>query len=675
MRILILTDSMDAGGAETHILTLAKGLSDKGHKVIAVSGGGRAARELKRMGIKHITLPLDSHSPIKAADSCLKLLVLCKRAQIDVIHAHARMAALLGARAAKELSLPFVTTAHARFSVTPLRKYFARWGTLCAAVSEDVKQYLCDNYAVPPDNIRIIENGIDTRLFSPSERRESKEIDLVFMSRMDADCSKAAFMLCELAPKLHTLFPSLRITLAGGGNALVKIKRRALKARECGIDIRVAGHISDVPALLREADIFVGVSRSALEAMSCGIPTLIAGDEGFFGIVDENNFDTAKSDNFCARECTKLTTNTLFNAIYRLCAMDKPSRLSLGQNLREKVISSNSAEQMVEKTLALYREALVRVPCRQADLVLCGYYGCGNTGDDALLRGAIKRTEERYSKYSVCALTAHGRHDEERFGIKCIKRKSPFAVLFSIANAKMLVFGGGTLLQDATSKRSLIYYLFLLRYAQRHGVRCELWGNGIGPLRVRLLRLLTSRALSGCSYIGVRDARSGMCVHALTKGSCVRPVIENDLAANVQPSDESRIGFLLKRLDLCENRPFAVFALRGRNFPNMKRDEKRELARFIKTIREVKAAELQLLFVEFCPCEDHALTELLRKTFGGSVVRGLSPSDLVGIFAKARIVCASRYHALIFAQAANTPFIPFGNDPKITAIGHARGTF
>ena len=673
MRILILTDSMDAGGAETHVLTLAKGLREKGHVVIVASGGGRAAEELKRMGIKHVELPLASHCPTLAADSYFRLCIICRRARIDIIHAHARMAAFIGARVAHKLSIAFVTTAHARFALTPLRKLFSRWGTLCGAVSEDIKQYVCESYGVSPDNIRVIENGIDTRLFSPAKNRSGEGIRLVFMSRMDTDCSKAALMLCEIAPELHARFPDLSITLAGGGELLEKVKARARRARGCGMGIHVLGQVSDVPALLREADIFVGVSRAALEAMSCGVPTVIAGDEGFFGIVDEYNFNDAKNDNFCARAYTNLTTNELFDSICRLCAMDELSRLSLGKRLREKVILSNSAERMVEKTIALYRDALKRVPCKRADIVLCGYYGCGNTGDDALLRGAIARAGECYPKYSVCALTARGRGDNERFGIKCVKRKSLLPGLYTVSRAKIFVFGGGTLLQDHTSKRSLIYYLFLLRYAQHHGVKCELWGNGIGPLRVRLLRLLTARALGGCAYIGVRDTRSGLCIHALTGGNCVRPVVESDLAVAIGASSDARVSFLLKRLGLGESRPFAVVALRGKNFIKMSREERRELSRLLNTLKKIKTSGIEILFVELCPREDSLLTERIRGAFGGIVVRGLSPSDLIGVFSKAKIVCASRYHALIFAHLAGTPFIPFGTDPKLTAMKNSTG--
>ncbi|MBE6549068.1 MAG: glycosyltransferase [Ruminococcaceae bacterium] len=665
MRILILTDNMDAGGAETHILTLTNGLISYGHTVFIASRGGRAAHKAKELGARHARIDLVSRSPNSLAKAYIKLYALCKHYRIDIIHAHARMAAVLGARVAERLRIPLVTTAHARFSVTPAKKLICRWGTLCAAVSEDIKQSVCKNYGISPENVRVIENGIDTDNFSPNKSANDDSLHIVFMSRMDCDCSKAARLLCAIAPKLHRRFPNLKITLAGGGNALNTVRDLATVAmRESDIAIRVIGHISDPKKLLQSADIFVGVSRAALEAMSCGAATVIAGDEGFFGIVDKNNFSIASLDNFCARICEKLSADKLCDSLFRLCSMDKKSLWKLGLDLREELLKTHRAELMTQKTLSMYRDAQKRIPCGQSDIVLCGYYGFCNIGDDALLRNAVLRAEKSFPKYNVCALTARGKRDEDRFGVRCVRRKS-LAALREIKRAKTFIFGGGTLLQDITSKRSLLFYLFLLRYAQRNGVRCELWANGIGPLRVRFLRLLTSRALCGCSYIGTRDIRSAFFVRTLTNNSCVLPVVENDLAANTPPASETRVSFLLKYFGIDENAPFAVIAVKG---SRIKKSDTDELLRLCHVLNMLRSLKYQLLFVEFFPREDHRLIDALAKRFDGNIAKNLCASDIVGIFSRAKLVCASRFHALVFARDADTPFLAFGTDPKITAF-------
>ena len=665
MRILILTDNMDAGGAETHILTLTNGLIIRGHTVFIASRVGRAALKAKKLGAHHADIDLASHSPRSLLRAHIMLYALCKHYRIDVIHAHARMAALIGSNVAQRLNLPLVTTAHAKFSLTPKKRYLSRWGTLCAAVSEDIKQYVCASYAVSPENVRVIENGIDTEYFSPLKCEKNDFLNIVFMSRMDNDCVAAARMLCVIAPKLHKDFPNLKITLAGGGNALKTIRDLAsIVCRDYGADVRVLGHVSNPKKILRNADIFVGVSRAALEAMSCGAATVIAGDEGFFGIVNADNFNIAALDNFCARSCEKLTADKLFTSLKSLCSMEKEELQGLGLDLRKEVLKKHRADLMTEKTLAMYRDAQKRIPSGDGDVVLCGYYGFSNLGDDALLRNSVLRAEKSFPEYSICALTANGKRDENRFGVRCVKRKSLFA-LREIKKAKIFVFGGGTLLQDITSKRSLIYYLFLLRYAERNGTRCELWGNGIGPLRVSSLRFLTSRALRGCAYIGTRDDRSALFVRALTNNACVLPVVENDLAANTAPSSDARISFLLKNCGIDENTPFAAIAVKG---SRIKGAEKDELSRLLHVLCMLKALRYQLLFVEFFPREDSKMTEALAKKFGGKILKDICASDIVGVFARAKLVCASRFHALVFARSANTPALSFGTDPKIKAF-------
>lgn len=667
MRILLLTDNMDVGGAETHILTLAKGLISRGNRVFCASGSGRSARKLKELGVRHVNIDLASRSPLNAAKAYIKLFALCKRANIDVIHAHSRMAALVGSAVAKNARLPLVTTAHARFSLTPARKLFSRWGYVCAAVSEDIKQYLGDSYGVPPENIRVIENGVDTSAFSPlpsKERKTDSSMHVVFMSRMDTDCAKAAQLLCSLAPRLCESFPELnfKITLAGGGNAFPLVRALASAAlRECGADIQVIGGVENVPSLLQSADVFVGVSRAALEAMSCGVPCVIAGDEGFFGIVRKENFKEAANENFCARGCGAMSKDKLFEALATLCAMDKSSLFSLGRELREEVRKTHDASLMTEKTLSLYKDALQKIPQKNGDVVFCGYYGCGNTGDDALLRGAVLRAKKSFPQYSLSALTGNGKRDETLFGLRCVRRKS-LAALSEISRAKILIFGGGTLLQDATSKRSLLFYIFLLRYAQRKGVRCELWGNGIGPLRVRLLRRLVARALCGCAHIGVRDVRAGLCVRALTKKACVLPVVEDDLALDTPQSSDKRIDLLLKSAFGNKIRPFAAVAVKG---SRIKKSDRSEFARLRYALSSLKALGYDLLFLEFFPREDHRITSLLAKRFGGKILKNISASDLVGIISRANITLASRFHALVFSYRSNIPCVAFGTDPKI----------
>ena len=199
----MLTDGMDIGGAETHISSLALGLMRLGHTVVICSPGGASAKRLCEAGITHLTLPLASHSPISMLICYRSLLKIVKNGSFDVIHSHARLPSLIAHLVSRRLSVRHVTTVHARFTLSPIRRRLSRWGTLSSAVSQDLKQYLIDSYSIPPENIWVIPNGIDTSLFYPESDRQMHVIPKIgTLSRLDRDCSLSAIMLCSIAPRL-----------------------------------------------------------------------------------------------------------------------------------------------------------------------------------------------------------------------------------------------------------------------------------------------------------------------------------------------------------------------------------------------------------------------------------------------------------------------------------------
>ena len=114
MRILMLTNAMESGGAETHILSLVRVLCQRGHRVTVASSGGEMVRELERCGATHVILPLNSRSPFSLFRACWGLSCLLRQG-FDVVHAHARLPAFLASPLASKLGVCFVTTIHARF--------------------------------------------------------------------------------------------------------------------------------------------------------------------------------------------------------------------------------------------------------------------------------------------------------------------------------------------------------------------------------------------------------------------------------------------------------------------------------------------------------------------------------------------------------------------------------
>lgn len=671
MRIMLITAAMDAGGVETHIFCLARELHRMGDEVYVVSSGGRLARRLSEEGIEHISLCVDRSSPISVIWGRRKLCQIIADNGIELIHAHSRISAFLVHPLAKRYGIPFLTTAHARFSTPPIYKRLSRWGNRTIAVSEDLGQYLRDSYCVDGENIRVIPNGIDTSVFYADDgaRRKNR---IVFMSRLDKDCSSGALALCHIGAELYRSFPDIEIVICGGGEMLEKVKERAERAcaEARARFIFVRGHVEDTASELRAAKVFVGVSRAALEALGCGALTVLCGDEGALGFLDtEDKLRRAELTNFCCRGEEKLDDRLLFGEIKRALSLSEDRAMKISRMGAEYVKELHGHKKMATRTRLLYEEA-ESLGKGRGRVVLCGYYGYGNMGDNALLRASIKRAKAAFEDLEISALTANGKKDESRFGVRCVKRMNPIAVVSELWNAQTLVLGGGTLLQDRTSLRSLAYYASVCGIASFRGVGIELWGNGLSEPRSVIAERLMSSVLESARYIGLRDMLSVTEALRIISPECAdRLYLEQDLACGQAPAAPERVEYLQKRLGLFKGdslASYAVIAVKGSEGEGFIKILKKELL-------ELLSDGVSLVFLPMFPKEDGALCHSLAKELGGRVAEGVSESDAVGLMKNALIVCGMRLHALVFASAAGVPFMGLGSDPKIEGFCRENG--
>ena len=168
MKLLMVTMGLDIGGAETHIVELARELHRRGYDVLVASNGGSYVPELEKNGIKHYLVPLHTKNPVCVIKSRRLLKEILAEEKPDIVHAHARIPAFIAGRLCREMNILFVTTAHWVFTTKFGLKYITDWGKKTVAVSEDIKKYLMDNYKIPAEDITVTINGIDTEKFSDS---------------------------------------------------------------------------------------------------------------------------------------------------------------------------------------------------------------------------------------------------------------------------------------------------------------------------------------------------------------------------------------------------------------------------------------------------------------------------------------------------------------------------
>ena len=533
--ICMLCDSLDIGGAETHVVTLAEALVKMGHRVTVISSGGVYARSEGRL-FTHIYMPLKKKRYLPLC--LLRLRRLFKKERFDVIHAHTRYTAFL----CRLLSRRFVSTAHWVFSTRFPYRTLSAWGVRCLAVSEDIRGYLEKEYGIEKERVTLTVNGIDTERFS-AKKEEGAPYRICLASRLDGDRSRAAFLLCEALSMLGSAF-RFSAVIVGDGEDMEKIKQAAEQtAKKTGASVTCVGASADVEKHLASSDIFVGVSRAALEAMASECAVILAGNEGYLSIFRPMYAEKAEKTNFCCRGEGGVTAAQLARDLSYLLSLPKDALRRMGKANRAYVIRGYSAERMAKDALSVY------LTVRKEKAVLCGYYGFGNVGD-TLMHLALKKRLSNEGYARIYTLSA---------------RILSLSSLYAIWQGYDFYLGGGNLLQDETSARSLGFYSFFIRYAKKRGCTVRLLSSGFGAFSPRGLakarRVLplidaaecrTERDLLFAKENGVRNAKKG---YDAALDICFEPKEENAegimLALRAPKSDEEKIEMLSFLLRLC----------------------------------------------------------------------------------------------------------------------------
>ena len=116
------------------------------------------------------------------------------------------------------------------------------------------------------------------------------------------------------------------------------------------------------------------------------------------------------------------------------------------------------------------------------EILICGYYGFENSGDDALLKAVLTELNKNISEAKLVVLSKNPKETKKKYNINSIGRTNPLSLVYHLIKSRLMIFGGGTLIQDATSTKSLVYYLLLILLARIFNTKVMLYANGIGSI-------------------------------------------------------------------------------------------------------------------------------------------------------------------------------------------------
>ena len=678
MKIMHIISGGDVGGAKTHVLSLLSGLSRTEKVRLVCFLEGPFSQEARELGIDTVVLP--ARHLFKTVSALAK--------EIDgegyqIVHCHGSRANLTGALLKKRICAPVVTTVHSDYRLDYLGRPFHRltYGTINSiclrrltyhiAVSDAMAGLLISR-GFDPQTMFSIYNGVPFLETPPARSREevfeeaglSVEPDsVVFGIAARLSAVKDVGTLIRAFALVTAQVPSARLLIAGDGEQRAELERLASELCPPG-RVCFAGWVSDMDSFYRAIDVNTLTSLSetfpyaltegarqrkpTVASRVGGVPDLI--EQGVTGLLFE------------ARDAEGLAAHML------ALAEDAELRERLGNGLYERAKRDFSEEATVERQKEIYRVLIRRAgrPERKRDGVLiCGAYGKGNAGDDAILEAIVAQMRRADPDMPLYVLTRTPRKTELRYRIGAVHTFNVPGFLRVMRRTRLYLNGGGSLIQDVTSTRSLRYYLASIRMAKLTGNRVLMYGCGIGPVRRESNVRRAGRIID--RYVDVVTLREESSRAELERMGVTRPEIRvtADPALLLEPAPSERVNGWLRRQGMDPEREYAIFALRPwEGFAEKAAD-------FAAAASGVRALGLEPVYLAMEPQRDLAACEQAAAlTEGGAMVLPV-PEDgslIVGLLGRMRVVVSMRLHALIFAAAAGTPVVGAVYDPKVQAF-------
>ena len=301
-----------------------------------------------------------------------------------------------------------------------------------------------------------------------------------------------------------------------------------------------------------------------------------------------------------------------------------------------------------------------------SDIVISGYHGFANSGDEALLFAILNTLREKKPDLDVTVLSKTPESTAMVYGVKSISRYNLFKIIKEMKASKMLLFGGGSLLQDVTSSKSLLYYLTIISLAQKCGIKTMLYANGIGPINKKTNRHLATKILNKVDVITLRDDKSD---EELKSMGVTKPqiTITADPAFTLNYTEDFSGKYFTSMAGVPDGRKLCVVSIR--DWKKSAHDFEKIMAEFCDNM-----VEKHNIYPLFVPMQYPADLEISRnvmkkmKNTSYAINRELSVPEMFSVLSSAEVVVGMRLHSLIYATTLGIPAMALVYDPKVSAF-------
>ena len=302
------------------------------------------------------------------------------------------------------------------------------------------------------------------------------------------------------------------------------------------------------------------------------------------------------------------------------------------------------------------------------NILISGYYGFDNIGDESILRTLITSLREKIPDCRLTVLSHDPASTREKYGVEAVDRMAPLAILRAVKRCDMLISGGGSLLQDVTSNRSIRYYLAIIRLAKFFGKKVFIYSQGIGPIDRAENRRATAKALRKADGIVVRDEKSAVLLEEIGIEH-EKVVITADPVIRMKKPDKNVGAEILTRVGVDGGKLTVGWAIRERHIDSA---FVREVSESIRYLKENYDAESVL--IPFHYEEDRTVcAEIAQRTGAKCLTEKYLSEDMLSIIGNMDVLVGVRLHSLIYAAIMGVPLIGVSYDPKCTAFLNSVG--
>ena len=303
---------------------------------------------------------------------------------------------------------------------------------------------------------------------------------------------------------------------------------------------------------------------------------------------------------------------------------------------------------------------------KRCGVLICGAYGMSNAGDEAILEAVVGEMRSIDPELPITVLSRTPQDTAEKFNVKSLHMFNVPGFLREMRRCSLYINGGGSLIQDVTSSRSLWYYLYTISAARRRGCKVLMYGCGIGPVSRRFNRKLTGRILSRCvDAITLREENSLAELNSFgVEGPEV--VVASDPALTLGPADEELVDGKMRMFGLDPAGSYICFCLRRWNGFEDKAEAFAHAAD-----RAYGKYGLTPVFLAVNTKGDGTAAQAAAEYMTAPHViisEPLSTPMTIGLIARMQAVVSIRLHGLIFAASQAVPIAGVVYDPKVSSF-------